>query len=254
MAISFHGSGAGTRSSCDGTGQPGRDRPEPGQGPGGRPDRSPLPRRSRPHPGQERQAPHGHGGRLRPHPLFAHDRLGIDTYGFGLLLTAEASGGLLGAGIASYLGRRFGTGSALTCTAAVERPSRRLTTPALSYAMRHSEKVVDSLRDVSPQFRCPLWQRLPLTRRPRIFADRPCVPGEWPRRARGKQSGDNSRRQPAPVSSWMPSRVAPGPAGTSVLNLRNASAPRPPSGHTASGSGGLQGLLGEHQHSRWRRD
>nr|WP_258873072.1 MFS transporter [Streptomyces sp. M7] len=52
--------------------------------------------------------------------LFAHERLGIDTYGFGLLLTAEATGGLLGAGIASFLGRRLGTGTALTCTAAVE--------------------------------------------------------------------------------------------------------------------------------------
>ncbi|GAA3112417.1 hypothetical protein GCM10017687_26620 [Streptomyces echinatus] len=35
--------------------------------------------------------------------LFAHDRLGIDTYGLGLFLTAEATGGLLGAGIASSL-------------------------------------------------------------------------------------------------------------------------------------------------------
>ncbi|WP_328432684.1 MULTISPECIES: MFS transporter [unclassified Streptomyces] len=52
--------------------------------------------------------------------LFAHDRLGIDTFGFGLLLTAEATGGLLGAGIASRLGRRLGTGTALTCTASVE--------------------------------------------------------------------------------------------------------------------------------------
>ncbi|MGW2485713.1 MFS transporter [Streptomyces sp. NPDC001606] len=52
--------------------------------------------------------------------LFAHDRLGIHTFGFGLLLTAEATGGLLGAGIASFLGRRLGTGTALTCTAAVE--------------------------------------------------------------------------------------------------------------------------------------
>lgn len=52
--------------------------------------------------------------------LFAHDRLGIATFGFGLLLTAEATGGLLGAGIASSLGRRLGTGTALTCTAAVE--------------------------------------------------------------------------------------------------------------------------------------
>lgn len=52
--------------------------------------------------------------------LFAHDRLGIGTFGFGLLLTAEATGGLLGAGIASFLGRRLGTGTALTCTAAVE--------------------------------------------------------------------------------------------------------------------------------------
>ncbi|KJY16395.1 MFS transporter, partial [Streptomyces katrae] len=52
--------------------------------------------------------------------LFAHDRLGIGSFGFGLLLTAEATGGLLGAGIASFLGRRLGTGTALTCTAAIE--------------------------------------------------------------------------------------------------------------------------------------
>ncbi|WP_433833029.1 MFS transporter [Actinoplanes sp. CA-015351] len=52
--------------------------------------------------------------------LFAHDRLGLATFGFGLLLTAEATGGLLGAGIASFLSRRLGTGTALTCTAAVE--------------------------------------------------------------------------------------------------------------------------------------
>ncbi|BCY08793.1 MFS transporter [Actinoplanes sp. L3-i22] len=52
--------------------------------------------------------------------LFAHDRLGLATFGFGLLLTAEATGGLLGAGIASLLSRRLGTGTALTCTAAVE--------------------------------------------------------------------------------------------------------------------------------------
>ena len=52
--------------------------------------------------------------------LFAHDRLGLATFGFGLLLTAEATGGLLGAGIASSLGRRLGTGTALTCTAVVE--------------------------------------------------------------------------------------------------------------------------------------
>jgi MFS family permease len=52
--------------------------------------------------------------------LFAHDRLGVGTFGFGLLLTAEATGGLLGAGIASVLGRLLGTGTALTCTAAVE--------------------------------------------------------------------------------------------------------------------------------------
>ncbi|WP_079041799.1 MFS transporter [Streptomyces aureus] len=52
--------------------------------------------------------------------LFAHERLGLDPLGFGLLLTAEAAGGLLGAAIASSLGRRLGTGTALTCTAAVE--------------------------------------------------------------------------------------------------------------------------------------
>jgi MFS family permease len=52
--------------------------------------------------------------------LFARERLGIEAFGFGLLLTAEATGGLLGAAIASFLGRRLGTGTALTCTAAVE--------------------------------------------------------------------------------------------------------------------------------------
>jgi MFS family permease len=52
--------------------------------------------------------------------LFAYERLGLATFGFGLLLTAEATGGLLGAGIASFLGRRLGTGTALTATAAVE--------------------------------------------------------------------------------------------------------------------------------------
>ncbi|MFE5207968.1 MFS transporter [Streptomyces sp. NPDC056600] len=52
--------------------------------------------------------------------LFARERLGMDAYGFGLLLTAEATGGLLGAAVASALGRRLGTGTALTCTAAVE--------------------------------------------------------------------------------------------------------------------------------------
>ncbi|WP_250037184.1 MFS transporter [Paractinoplanes maris] len=52
--------------------------------------------------------------------LFAHDRLGLAAAGFGLLLTAEATGGLLGAGVASFLGRRLGTGTALTCTALVE--------------------------------------------------------------------------------------------------------------------------------------
>ncbi|NUW34667.1 MFS transporter [Nonomuraea sp. SMC257] len=52
--------------------------------------------------------------------LFARERLGIGAFGFGLLLTAEAAGGLLGAGIASFLGRRLGTGTALTCTATIE--------------------------------------------------------------------------------------------------------------------------------------
>ncbi|MEW2134858.1 MFS transporter [Streptomyces sp. NPDC005435] len=52
--------------------------------------------------------------------LFAHERLGTGAFGFGLLLTAEAAGGLLGAGIASFLGRRLGTGAALTCTAVTE--------------------------------------------------------------------------------------------------------------------------------------
>jgi MFS family permease len=52
--------------------------------------------------------------------LFARERLGIEAVGFGLLLTAEATGGLLGAAIASFLGRRLGVGTALTCTATLE--------------------------------------------------------------------------------------------------------------------------------------
>jgi MFS family permease len=52
--------------------------------------------------------------------LFTRERLGVAAFGFGLLLTAEATGGLLGAGIASFLGRRLGTGTALTCTATIE--------------------------------------------------------------------------------------------------------------------------------------
>ncbi|MET7677342.1 MFS transporter [Streptomyces seoulensis] len=52
--------------------------------------------------------------------LFAHDQLGVGAFGFGLLLTAEAAGGLLGAGVASVLGRWLGRGAALSCTAAVE--------------------------------------------------------------------------------------------------------------------------------------
>ncbi|MEV4459462.1 MFS transporter [Microbispora sp. NPDC049633] len=52
--------------------------------------------------------------------LFARERLGVGAFGFGLLLSAEAAGGLLGAGIASLLGRRLGTGTALTCTATIE--------------------------------------------------------------------------------------------------------------------------------------
>ena len=52
--------------------------------------------------------------------LFARDDLGVSSFGIGLLLTAEAAGGLLGAGIASVLGRRLGTGIALTCTAVIE--------------------------------------------------------------------------------------------------------------------------------------
>jgi MFS family permease len=52
--------------------------------------------------------------------LFARESLGVSAFGFGLLLTAEAAGGLLGTGIASFLGRRLGTGTALTCTATLE--------------------------------------------------------------------------------------------------------------------------------------
>ena len=52
--------------------------------------------------------------------LFAREDLGVSAFGFGLLLAAEAAGGLLGTGVASFLGRRLGIGTALTCTAMIE--------------------------------------------------------------------------------------------------------------------------------------
>lgn len=52
--------------------------------------------------------------------LFAREDLGVSSFGFGLLFTAEAAGGLLGTGLASLLGRRLGTGTALICTAMIE--------------------------------------------------------------------------------------------------------------------------------------
>jgi MFS family permease len=52
--------------------------------------------------------------------LFAHERLHISSSGYGLLLAAEAVGGLAGSALAGRIGARLGTGGALTATAAVE--------------------------------------------------------------------------------------------------------------------------------------
>jgi MFS family permease len=52
--------------------------------------------------------------------LFAHERLHITSSGYGLLLAAEAVGGLIGSGLAGRISARLGTGGALTATAVVE--------------------------------------------------------------------------------------------------------------------------------------
>ncbi len=52
--------------------------------------------------------------------LFAHQCLHLGKFGFGVLLTAQAVGGLAGAGLARTIGTRLGTGGALIFTAAVE--------------------------------------------------------------------------------------------------------------------------------------
>jgi MFS family permease len=52
--------------------------------------------------------------------LFAHDRLHISSSGYGLLLAAQAVGGLLGSTLTGQVRARLGAGTALTCTAVVE--------------------------------------------------------------------------------------------------------------------------------------
>ncbi|MFE0027651.1 MFS transporter [Amycolatopsis sp. NPDC059021] len=52
--------------------------------------------------------------------LYARDALQLDATGYGVLLTTEAVGGLLGAFLAGPLERLLGTGGALTATAAIE--------------------------------------------------------------------------------------------------------------------------------------
>jgi predicted MFS family arabinose efflux permease len=52
--------------------------------------------------------------------LFAHERLHLTSSGYGLLLAAEAVGGLVGSALAGRISTRLGTGGALTATAAVE--------------------------------------------------------------------------------------------------------------------------------------
>ncbi|GAA4586418.1 MFS family permease [Actinoplanes octamycinicus] len=52
--------------------------------------------------------------------LYARDRLGLSEVGFGFLLTTFAVGGLTGAGLATRLSRRFGTGRVLRAGLIVE--------------------------------------------------------------------------------------------------------------------------------------
>jgi MFS family permease len=52
--------------------------------------------------------------------VFAHDVLHAGTAGYGLLLTIESVGGLLGSTVGPRLGRALGTGTALTVTALIE--------------------------------------------------------------------------------------------------------------------------------------
>lgn len=52
--------------------------------------------------------------------LFAHHQLHLGNVGYGVLLTAQAVGGLLGAALAGRLGKLLGTGRALTTTALLE--------------------------------------------------------------------------------------------------------------------------------------
>lgn len=52
--------------------------------------------------------------------LFAHQRLHIASSGYGLLLAAEAVGGLAGAALAGRISGKLGTGGALSATAVVE--------------------------------------------------------------------------------------------------------------------------------------
>jgi len=52
--------------------------------------------------------------------LFAQDELHLDAFGYGILLTAQAIGGLGGAAVAGRLATKLGTGTALAVTAGVE--------------------------------------------------------------------------------------------------------------------------------------
>ncbi|MFJ5680705.1 MFS transporter [Streptomyces sp. NPDC093097] len=52
--------------------------------------------------------------------LYAKDKLGLSTYGYGFLLAAQAVGGLLGTVVAGRVGTLVGTGTALALTAGTE--------------------------------------------------------------------------------------------------------------------------------------
>jgi MFS family permease len=141
--------------------------------------------------------------------LFAHDRLGIDTYGFGLLLTAEATGGLLGAGIASYLGRRLGTGTALTA----QPPSRGL--PSWAWPLpRTRTRPGWRLPSAEPVW-APRWCSGPpsgrRSSRPTSWAGSPPPPACWP--CAPPPSGPSSAAGWPPPTTSAP-RCAPPPASS----------------------------------------
>src|SRR6185295_10275877 len=70
--------------------------------------------------------------------LYAHDRLGMDSVGFGLLTTASAIGGIVGTGAYSALERRFGLANLMRAGLLIETATHLIfaltTAPAVALA------------------------------------------------------------------------------------------------------------------------